>query len=145
MSSPGKTQLATDLETTFVFAPHGTFTFASSTDFMQKLAEGMDNGWTCSSPTTPSTFVTEFAISFSGFMGGGSLGETWMTCIATALDAEVSDWVASWTGVVHTYVVSAANIIIRIDTCAPFVSSASDALRDSVANTFETYFGQETG
>lgn len=145
MPSPGQSQLATDLECSFLFPPHGIFTFSSTTPFMQKLSTGLDNGWTCASPTTPSTFLTEITSIFAGYATVGAPGDLWVKCIATALDAEVTDWVNSWTGVIHSYTVNATSIKTRIDTCAPFSTSAAIALRDSVADTFVLYFGQETG
>jgi len=149
MPSPGASQLAIDLEKTFSLTVPGEGTklqtIKSDGLFIVKLSNAMNAGWTCASPTTPSTFVSSFGVEFADYFPG--IGLTFINCIATSLDAEIADWVASWVVVpgVHTYTVSADNIKGRINICKGYDSEGISAIRDTVADTFALHFEQEVG
>ena len=111
--------------------------------FIGQLAAAIHAGWTCASPTTPSTFVSAFTAAFPIITGGAQ----YLNCIASGLDAEVAAWVASWNSVagVHSYTVNATSIYGRITACSPVQSNATHALAQAVANAFMQGFGQEVG
>lgn len=119
---------------------------SSSGTTVTSLASAMDTGWTCASPTTPSTFETAFSAEFSYLSAGGG-GSGYLTCLAQALDAEVDLWVASWDTElgIHTYAPSASSIVSTAIGCSAAQSNAVDSFTQAVADTFVAYFVQEVG
>lgn len=111
--------------------------------FIDKLANAIRNGWTCASPTTPSTFEAAFAAIFSYTSNGAAFLEG----IADGLDDEIDAWVASWNPTlgIHTYVVNAASIKSRIMAYSPVNSAGTNALAQAVADAFMAGFQQEVG
>jgi hypothetical protein len=112
--------------------------------FIARLAIAMNAGWTCASPTTPSTFGPTFSAEFSDYTGPGA---AFVTGIAAGLDDEIDDWVASWDSTlgIHTYVVNAASIKSRIMGYSQVNSVGTNALAQAVANAFMDGFLQEVG
>ena len=112
----------------------------------QKLAAAIHAGWTSASPTTPTTMAASFTAEFAGYLLPG-IGQAFFNCIASGIDAEIADWVASWAPVpqVHTYVPNAASIVSRIMACSPIQSAGTQALSEAAAEAFMAGFVQEVG
>ncbi|MCW8965371.1 MAG: hypothetical protein OQK82_01590, partial [Candidatus Pacearchaeota archaeon] len=112
----------------------------------QKLAAAIDAGWTSASPTTATTMAASFSAEFAGYLFPG-IGQTFIYCIASGIDAEIAAWVASWDTLaqIHTYPPNAASIISRIMACSPVQSAGAQAIAEAVADAFMAGFGQEVG
>lgn len=143
MPSPGPAALRTALAVPVTVESGQTTQFSENGLFVGQLAAAMDAGWTCATPTTPSTFTSAFDAAFPHITGGA----LFLQCIASGLDDEVMAWVASWDSDVgiHTYTVNAASIYSRIMGCSPVNSAGTRALAQAVADAFMLGFGQETG
>lgn len=143
MPSPGVAALKTTLAVPVTIENGKVTQFSETGIFIGHLAEAIDAGWTCASPTTPSTFQEAFAAKFTDISGGA----VYLTCLSTGLDAEVDAWVSSWDSqaMAHTFIVTAASIYSRVMTCSPVNSAGTRALAQAVADVFVGGFGQETG
>lgn len=146
MPSPGQDAIATTLGSKTYTVEGGFNTqFKKETTFVQKLATAMDAGWTSASPSTPTAMSNAFTTEFTGYLNGQ--GMLFVSCVASAIDAETTAWVNSWdsTAQVHTYTVSAANIVTGTQNCAPLWSNGAKAIAEAAADAFMSGFGQETG
>lgn len=146
MPSPGQAAIASSIGTKSFTVEGGFVTqFQSTAEFIQDLATAINAGWTCASPTTPSTMAAAFTSQFAGMLAG--VGKQVIDCIAAGIDAEIAAWVASWnTGTsTHTYVVNSASIVSRIQACSPVWSNGAKAIAEAVADAFMSGFGQEVG
>lgn len=112
---------------------------------VQKLATGMDTGWTSASPSTVTTMATTIPAAFNSFVIDGL---EFLTAIGTGIDAETALWAASWnsTSATHLYIPSSASIMAKIQAASPTVWSAgAQALAQAATNAFLASFEQEVG
>lgn len=112
---------------------------------VQGTSTDMHNGWTCSTPTTPSTFESEFTNGYVSTFTNLGFGKDYIICIGTALDTEVDSWVASWDGSIHSYTPTVESIMSTFDGCTQIRSNAAIYFAEKIATIFITYFEQEVG
>lgn len=146
MPSPGASTLASQIAPlTFVVEGGFETTLQSGWHTATRVARAMHNGWTCASPTTPSTMTASFASEFADIRS--SIGPGYLHAIGIGIDAEIQQWVASWQHEphIHAYVPSAASIYSRIMAASPWDSAAIRALSQRVADVFMASFVQEVG
>ena len=145
MPSPGINTLKTDFN--IPYTVEGGYNTEISLDSPTNinLATGIHNGWGSPYPTTPTTMEIALLAAFSGYVlpTGGGYGV--LQAIGRGIDLEIADWIASWTGIVHTYVVNPVSIESRIIALLPITSNATLILANKVATIFCTYFTQEGG
>lgn len=146
MASPGQEAIASKLGSKTYSVEGGFDTqFKTETTFIQKLATALHAGWTSAPPSTSTAMSTAFSSEFADYLTGQ--GMQFISCIASAIDTETTAWADSWdsTAQVHTYIVSAANIVTGIQNCAPLWSNGAKAIAEAAADAFMSGFGQETG
>lgn len=146
MPSPGQQFIATNIGDV-PYSVEGGFETEIKQDSMvvQKLATGMDNGWTSASPSTVTTMAATIPAAFSGFVIDGL---EFLTAIGTGIDAETALWAASWnsTSAKHLYAPASASIMAKIQAASPTVWSAgAQALATAATNAFLANFEQEVG
>lgn len=146
MPSPGQSSIAGTLGAKTYTVDGGFDTqFNEQGTFVQKLATAIDSGWTCATPTTSTSMASAFDAELANYLAGQ--GKQFVDCIAAGIDTEIDAWVASWDTKlqIHTFVVSAAGIVSRIQACAPIWSAGAQAVAESAADAFMSGFGQEVG
>lgn len=144
MPSPGPAALRSALAVPYTVEGGHPTQFQADGQFITDLAAAIDAGWTCASPTTPSTFAEAFTAAFAHITGGGA---PFLQCVASGLDDEVDAWIASWDSEagIHTYAPSSASIVSRITGCSSLSSAGVTALAEAVADAFVASFEQEVG
>lgn len=146
MPSPGIEGLKTELASTFVIEDGISITMDIGGQFVIRMATGLHNGWTCTSPVTPSTFETAIQAAFTGYVSPTPpSGWEHITAIGVGLDAEVDLWVASWNTSIHTYIPTSAAIQSKILAQYPWTSQSTIKMAELVADAFINYFVQEVG
>lgn len=152
MPSPGSSTIQAEIETvTFkIKGANGEVIsqeIATGSNLSTGMGIGMDKGWTCAHPTTPSTFTTEIP---AAFWFSNSNGSCWLKAIGLGLDDEVDKWIASYVSAsdTHTYFPEIGSIMSFIQSnysCGPGWSNAMDAVAYQCAETFVSYFVQDKG
>ena len=146
MPSPGAGAIAEQIGAK-KYTVEGGFSveFSESGEFILKLANAMNAGWTSSSPLLSTSMSVAFSGEFAGYLVGR--GSVFVNCIARGIDQETAIWVASWDvrAQMHRYVVNAGSITGHIMGCSPVRSNGAHALAEACARVFAAGFGQEVG
>lgn len=146
MPSPGQQSIATNIGDVPYSVEGGFETeIKQASMVVQKLATGMDTGWTSATPSTVSTMAQTIPAAFSGFVIDGL---EFLTAIGTGIDTETALWAASWnsTSAKHLYAPESASIMAKIQAASPTVWSAgAQALAQAATNAFLAGFEQEVG
>lgn len=145
MPTPGAEALETALTGFTITLTGGVTTEFKAGPVSAALADGMDAGWTCATPTTVSTMSAAIGSAFAGMAAGQGLAS--MVAIGTAIDAEIAVWAASWnaTAQVHSYAPAADTISAAAIAASPVKSPGFTALAEAAAAAFVANFVQEVG
>lgn len=146
MPSPGQQSIATNIGDVPYSVEGGFETeIKQASMVVQKLATGIDSGWTSTSPSTVTTMAATIPAAFAGFVIDGL---EFLTAIGTGIDAETALWAESWnpTSATHLYVPSSASIMEKIQAASPTVwSEGAQALAAAATSAFLSSFEQEVG
>lgn len=145
MPTPGAEALETAITGFTITVADGVTTEFKAGPVSAALAEGMDAGWTCATPTTVSTMAATIGTAFADIAAGQGLAS--MVAIGTAIDAETAAWASSWnsTAQVHSYAPDADTISAAAVAASPVKSPGFTALAEAVAAAFVANFVQEVG
>jgi len=145
MPSPGVADLKSALAAETFLVGAATVSFDADGEMITKLATAIDAGWTSSYPSTPTTMAAAFAAELAGYASGDGLA--FLNSIASAIDADVALWVASYVAVtgLHSYVVNATAITAATLSSSPVSSPGVIALATAAGNAFAAEFVQEEG
>lgn len=122
-----------------------TCSFTEDAPVVNKLAAGIDSGWTSASPTTISTMAAAISTEFAYL--GSAPGVVYLVAIGTAIDTETTAWAASWNAqaATHAYAPQKAAAMATYKAAVPAISAGMEALAEAAIDAFLADFGQEAG